>query len=69
MKADHRDDSDDATERQQHQAPYSQAGRAPAIVLTSQIHLIKLQRQLKALLKDSFEFRNTRNETELSRKK
>jgi hypothetical protein len=56
MKTDHGDNADDTTERQQHQAPCSQAGSPPPIALTSQ-----LQRQLKGLLKGNFEFRNTRN--------
>jgi hypothetical protein len=56
---------DDTTERQQHQAPSSQAGRPPPIVLTSQVNLIQLQRQLKDLLKGKFEFRNTRNGTKV----
>jgi hypothetical protein len=39
----------------------SQGGRLPPIVLTSQVNLIQLKRQLKGLLKGNFEFCNTRN--------
>jgi hypothetical protein len=60
---DNGDDADDTTERQKHQAPTRQAGRPPAIVLTCQINLIQLQRQLKGLRKGNFDFRNTRNGT------
>jgi hypothetical protein len=62
-EADNGDDADDTTERQQHQAPSSQVGRLPPIVLTSQVNLIQMQRQLKGLLKGNFEFRNTINGT------
>jgi hypothetical protein len=51
MKADHGDGADDATEHQQHQEPSSQALMPPAVVLTFQLNLIQLQRQLKGLLK------------------
>jgi hypothetical protein len=63
MEADHGDDADNATERQQHQEPSNQAGRLPPIVLTSQVNLIQLQRQLKGLAKGSFEFCNIRSGT------
>jgi hypothetical protein len=38
-------------------------GRLPPIVLTSTTNLIHLQKQLKGLVKENFEFRNTRNRT------
>jgi hypothetical protein len=63
MEADHGDDADDTIERQQHQAPSSQAGKQPPIVLTCQLNLIQLQRHLKGLLKGDFGFRNTRHGT------
>jgi hypothetical protein len=44
--------------------PSNQAGRPPPIVLTSQVNLIQLQRQLKG----NFEFRNTRNRTRVVKK-
>jgi hypothetical protein len=47
MEAEDGDDVDDTTERQQHQAPSSHAGRQPSIVVTSQLILVQLQRQLK----------------------
>jgi hypothetical protein len=49
-----------AAEEQQ-QAPSLVAGRPPPIVLTSDANLILLQKQLKGLVKGSFEFRSTRN--------
>jgi hypothetical protein len=63
MEADHGDDTEDTTERQKQQAPSSQAGRPPPTVLTSQVNLTQLQRQLKGLVKGNFDFRNTRNGT------
>jgi hypothetical protein len=63
MESDHGNNADDSTESQQQQAPSSQAGRPPPVVLTSQVNLIQLQRQLKGLLKGSFEFCSTRNGT------
>jgi hypothetical protein len=60
MEADHGDDGDDTTERQ---APSSQAGEPPPIVLTSQVNLMQLQRKLKGLLKSNFGFRNTKSGT------
>jgi hypothetical protein len=61
MEADHGNNADDSTESHQQQAPSSQAGRPPPVVLTSQVTLIQLQRQLKGLLKGSFELCSTRN--------
>jgi hypothetical protein len=63
MEADHGDDADDTTERQQYQAPSSQTGRQPPIVLTSHVNLLQFQMQLKGLLKVKFQLSNTRNET------
>jgi hypothetical protein len=63
MEADHGGDADTTTERQQHQAPSSQAGKPPPIVLTSQANLMQLRRQLKGLMKGNFEYRSTRNGT------
>jgi hypothetical protein len=39
------------------------AGRPPPIVLTYAVNLIQLQKQIKGLAKQSFEFRSTRNGT------
>jgi hypothetical protein len=39
------------------------ANRPPPIVLTSKSNLINLQKQLISVVKDDFEFRNTRNGT------
>jgi hypothetical protein len=63
MEADHGGDADDTTEPQQHQAPSIQSGRPPPIVLTSQVYLTQLQRQLKGLMKRNFEFCDTKNGT------
>jgi hypothetical protein len=60
MEADHGNDADDTTERQQHQEPSIKARSPPPIVLTSQENLIQLQSQLKGLLKGNFEFRSVR---------
>jgi hypothetical protein len=38
-------------------------GRQPPIVLTSAVNLIRLQKQLKGVAKDNFEFRSSRNGT------
>jgi hypothetical protein len=48
-QADHGDDADGTTGGQQQQAPSSQAGRPPHIVLISQVNQIHLQRQLRVL--------------------
>jgi hypothetical protein len=62
METDHGDETDDITERHQHQTPSSQAGRPPPIVhvRTSQANLIQLQKQLKGLLEGNFELRQKR---------
>jgi hypothetical protein len=41
----------------------SQSGRPPRIILTSVVNLKHLQKQLKGVINDSFEFRKTRNGT------
>jgi hypothetical protein len=38
-------------------------GRPPPIILTSAVNLIQLQKQLKGVVSEDFEFRSTRNET------
>jgi hypothetical protein len=47
-----------ATER-----PPDKAGRPPPIALTTAANLIQLQKQIKTVTKQSFEFRTTRNGT------
>jgi hypothetical protein len=44
-------------------AAEGKTGRPPPIVLTSTVNLTQLQKQLKGLAKDNFEFRSTRNGT------
>jgi hypothetical protein len=44
---------------------YSKTGRPPPVVLTSAINLIQLQKQLKNVVKEDFEFHNTRNRTRI----
>jgi hypothetical protein len=43
--------------------PARQPGRLSSAVLTSQLDLIDMQRQLKGLLKENFEFYSARNGT------
>jgi hypothetical protein len=64
MEVEHTEDISDWTDGDhQQQSPSSQRGRPPPIILTSAINVIKLQKQLSGLVKDNFEFRNTRNGT------
>jgi hypothetical protein len=44
-------------------AAEGKTGRSPPIVLTSTVNLIQLQKQLKGVAKDNFEFRSTQNGT------
>jgi hypothetical protein len=55
--------AEDIPENVQQQVASSQIGRPPPIVLTSEVNLIALQRQLKEIEKGTFEFRSTRNGT------
>jgi hypothetical protein len=41
----------------------NQAGRPPPIILSSATNLLQLQKQIKGIVKRSFEFRNTKNGT------
>jgi hypothetical protein len=45
--------------------PHGKTGKPPLIVLTSATDPIQLRKQLKGVVKDSFEFRSTRNGTEV----
>jgi hypothetical protein len=45
------------------QKPTNEAGRPPPIILTSVTNLLQLQRQLRDIVKGSFEFRNTKTGT------
>jgi hypothetical protein len=65
IEADYSDNPNCSTESQQHRAPSNQAGGPPPVVLTSQVNLIQLQKQLKGLLKEKSEFSNTRNGTRI----
>jgi hypothetical protein len=47
------------------EAVSGKTGRPPPIVLTSTTNLIHLQKQVKGVLKDNFEFRTTRNGTRI----
>jgi hypothetical protein len=53
-------DSEDSTSAAT--AP-GKTGRPPPIILTSAVNLIQLQKQLKGVVSEDFEFRNTRNGT------
>lgn len=55
----------DQQRQQKQQEPNSQKGRPPPITLTSAINLIQLQKQVKGLVKGSFQFLNTRNGTKI----
>jgi hypothetical protein len=44
------------------------AGRPPPIILISTTKLIQLQKQLKSVVKENFEFRSTRNGTRVIRR-
>jgi hypothetical protein len=57
-------DQTEDTNKQQ-QPPNSQRGRPPPIILTATVTLMQLQRQLKGIVKGSFEFRNIRNGTRI----
>jgi hypothetical protein len=56
------DDTAEKAEGEQQKSP-SQSGRPPPIILTSVVNLIHLQKQLKSVVNDSFEFRTIRNGT------
>jgi hypothetical protein len=49
----------------QETATAAKTGRPPPIILTSTVKLIQLQKQLKNVLKEDFEFRTTRNRTRI----
>jgi hypothetical protein len=66
MELDQTEDTNNQTDdEQQQQPPNCQRGRPPPIILTSTVNLMQLQRQLKGIVKGSFEFRNTRNGTRI----
>jgi hypothetical protein len=56
-------DSNDRTASEQQQAPASQTGRPPPIILTLTTNQMQLQRQLTVFINGNFEFRSTRNGT------
>jgi hypothetical protein len=45
--------------------PEVKSGRPPPIILTSTVNLIHLQKQVKSLVQQYFEFRTTRNGTKI----
>jgi hypothetical protein len=45
------------------ETPPGKTGRSPPIILTSAVNLIQLQKQLKGVVSEDFEFRSTRNGT------
>jgi hypothetical protein len=47
----------------EHQGTMNQVGRLPPIILTSALNLLQLQKNIKGVVKGSFEFRNTKNGT------
>jgi diphthamide synthase subunit DPH2 len=46
-------------------ATAAKTGRPPPIILTSTVNLVHLQKQVKNVLKEDFEFRTTRNGTRI----
>jgi hypothetical protein len=59
---------EDQSGQQGQQAPTNKAGRPPPIVLTSKINLIALQKDIKEIVRGSFEFINTRTGTKVMSK-
>jgi hypothetical protein len=53
------EETEPSTHQQQRTA--KGAGRPPPIVFTSSVHLIKLERGIKNIVKNKYEFRTTRN--------
>jgi hypothetical protein len=51
------------TDDREHQGTTNQAGRPPPIILSSATNLLQLQKNIKGIVKGSFEFRNTKNGT------
>jgi hypothetical protein len=47
------------------ETPAAKSGRPPPIILTSTVNLTHLQKQVKSVLKQDFEFRTTRNGTKI----
>jgi hypothetical protein len=54
-------DTSDTEAMPREEADPSKTGRQPPVLLTSTTKLIQLQKQLKGMVKDSFEFHSTRN--------
>jgi hypothetical protein len=52
-----------STEASPRETTTANTGRPSPIILTSAVNLIQLQKQLKNVMKDDFEFRSTRNGT------
>jgi len=46
---------------QQPTAVSNEVGRTPPVIITTSINLLKFQRELKSLMKGTFEFRTTRD--------
>jgi hypothetical protein len=60
------DTNSSSIETTQHEtATAAKTCRPPPVILTSTVNLIQLQKQLKTLLKEHFEFRTTRNGTRI----
>jgi hypothetical protein len=56
-------DASDTEANSNEEAVPGKTGRPPPIILTSTTNLIQLQKQLKIVVKENFEFRSTRNGT------
>jgi hypothetical protein len=56
-------DSCGTEENQQDEAPTVKTGRPPTIVITATTNLLQLQKIIRGVVNENFEFRNTRNGT------
>jgi hypothetical protein len=56
-------EASDTEESPQEEAIPGKTGRPPPIVITTTVNLLQLQELINSVVKESFEFRNTRNRT------
>jgi hypothetical protein len=61
-------EASDTEERPQEEATPGKTGRPPTIVKTAAVNLLQLQKLIKSVLQENFEFRNTRNGTRVIKK-
>jgi hypothetical protein len=58
-------EASDTEESPQEEATPGKTGRPPPIVITATVNLLQLQKLIKSVVKENFEFRNTRNGTKV----